>query len=445
MRARTNQPDRRLPRSGSRYGLRPSQLPLRNASSYEGGQPLRKPIHLSTTGPSSGRSPPRLKARSARWLKIHSARTARALRELGKILRRLQKFDEASRELRRCLTIRENKLGWTHADVADVLLEMGWVAYHQENDEEALMRFGQVYELAQHLEPRARLTAAAMQGQATLLRRQYKLSEAEALLRNVLALRQASLSSAHPLVATTLQSLAHVCVDQGKFEEAERLFRSALEIREHTAGPAHPETIAVLRGLAWALRRSRKFEQAAAYLQQALAITEASHFFDSLRIAEILLELGWLAFDLGRLDDAHVNFQRALNIAEERDAEKMKAASLQGMASVVSRQGRPQEAEALFRNVLALRQALYGENHPSVATAMMGLAYPLIDQRRFSEAEELFRSAVKIREKTVGPTHPDTAVALKGLGSVLRRLQRFDEADEVLDRVSRINKRTIER
>jgi hypothetical protein len=76
MRARTNRPDRRLPRSGSRYGLRPSQLSLGNASSYEGGQPLRKPIHLSTTGPSSGRSPPRLKARSARWLKIHSARTA---------------------------------------------------------------------------------------------------------------------------------------------------------------------------------------------------------------------------------------------------------------------------------------------------------------------------------------------------------------------------------
>lgn len=62
-------------RWGSCYGLRPSKPPQRNTPSYEGGQPLRKPIHLSTPGPASDRSPPRLKIQSARWLKIPSART----------------------------------------------------------------------------------------------------------------------------------------------------------------------------------------------------------------------------------------------------------------------------------------------------------------------------------------------------------------------------------
>jgi hypothetical protein len=41
---------------------------------HEGGQALSKPIHLSTTGPASDRSPPPLKTRSARWLEIQSAR-----------------------------------------------------------------------------------------------------------------------------------------------------------------------------------------------------------------------------------------------------------------------------------------------------------------------------------------------------------------------------------
>jgi hypothetical protein len=35
-------------------------------ASHEGGQALSKPRHLSTTGPASDRSPPRLKTRSAR-------------------------------------------------------------------------------------------------------------------------------------------------------------------------------------------------------------------------------------------------------------------------------------------------------------------------------------------------------------------------------------------
>lgn len=51
-----------------------AQLPLPNAPAYEGGQRPRKPIHLSTTGPASDRSPPWLKIQSAR-LKIQSART----------------------------------------------------------------------------------------------------------------------------------------------------------------------------------------------------------------------------------------------------------------------------------------------------------------------------------------------------------------------------------
>jgi hypothetical protein len=68
-----------------------SQLPLRNGYSCEGGQPLRKPIHLSTTGSASDRSPPRLKIQSARWLKIQSARTnpgSSEVRQYGSPLQR---------------------------------------------------------------------------------------------------------------------------------------------------------------------------------------------------------------------------------------------------------------------------------------------------------------------------------------------------------------------
>ncbi|MGF6933662.1 hypothetical protein OKW41_002801 [Paraburkholderia sp. UCT70] len=102
MRARTNQPDRRLRRRGSRYGLRPSQLPLRNEASHEGGQALPKPIHLSTTGPASDRSPPWLKTRSARWLKIHSARTVRR-RQItsGKLERAGAAWTSSTRYVRR--------------------------------------------------------------------------------------------------------------------------------------------------------------------------------------------------------------------------------------------------------------------------------------------------------------------------------------------------------
>jgi hypothetical protein len=54
----------------------------------EGGQLLPKPPHWSTTGPASDRSPSPLRIQSARWLKIHPARTYHheALRSEGTLL-----------------------------------------------------------------------------------------------------------------------------------------------------------------------------------------------------------------------------------------------------------------------------------------------------------------------------------------------------------------------
>src|SRR5690606_36273909 len=63
-------------------------------------------------------------------------------------------------------------------------------------------------------------------------------------------------------------------------------------------------------------------------------------------------------------------------------------------ASVLRRQYRPVEAEALFRRALADLEALYPEGHPALATALDGLALMLPDQRRAGEAQPAARRAL---------------------------------------------------
>ena len=87
-------------------------------------------------------------------------------------------------------------------------------------------------------------------GLASLYRVQGKYGEAEPLYRRALAIREKSLGSDHPQVATSLNNLAGLYHGQGKYDEAEPLFRRALAIREKSLGSDHPHVAISLNNLA---------------------------------------------------------------------------------------------------------------------------------------------------------------------------------------------------
>ena len=91
-------------------------------------------------------------------------------------------------------------------------------------------------------------------------------------------------------------------------------------------------------------------------------------------------------------------------------------------------QHRLQEAEALYRRSLAIREARFGADHPSVAVALDNLGALLHQNSRFAEAEPLARRSLAIRERSLGPTHPLIGNSLNNLASILDNLERHDEA-----------------
>src|SRR5262249_11173342 len=74
--------------------------------------------------------------------------------------------------------------------------------------------------------------------------------EAELLYQRALHIREQSLGSDHPEVASTLNGLAVLYNDQGKSVKAEPLYQRALHIREQSLGSDHPEVASTLNGLA---------------------------------------------------------------------------------------------------------------------------------------------------------------------------------------------------
>ncbi|MCE5288945.1 MAG: tetratricopeptide repeat protein [Nocardiaceae bacterium] len=93
--------------------------------------------------------------------------------------------------------------------------------------------------------------------------------------------------------------------------------------------------------------------------------------------------------------------------------------------------GRFAEAEALYRQALAILETANGD--PLSAAAIYhnlgGLAHARKD---YVGAEEPARRAVEIRLRTLGPRHIDTAADQAALAAILDGLGRVDEAEQLL-------------
>jgi len=104
------------------------------------------------------------------------------------------------------------------------------------------------------------------------------------------------------------------------------------------------------------------------------------------------------------------------------------------LASVLNKEGRYAEAEALGKTTLEVRIRVLGPDHSRTLLAKYNLATSLIGELRYSEAEKLLNEAIQGQEKVLAPNHPDTAASIYEM-AILKALERHnDEAVTLLQK-----------
>ena len=71
-------------------------------------------------------------------------------------------------------------------------------------------------------------------------------------------------------------------------------------------------------------------------------------------------------------------------------------------------QGKLDEATPLYKESLAIRKKVFGEEHPDVAGNLNNIAILMYKQKKFSEAKLCMKQALSIWKKALGPDHPQT-------------------------------------
>lgn len=176
-------------------------------------------------------------------------------------------------------------------------------------------------------------------------------------------------------VGTALHNLGLVYIKSGNFAKAIEVSRRAVLVRKEALIPNHPDVALSLTQLGVARLENRDFEEAVVSFQEALSIRR-NHLGDNhMKNAKLLNNIGCAQYAAQNYDDALEAFEKALDIqrmalGSADVAGDMKggsgsdstllsmASTLCNTGSIMSKQGRFEEAEHALEEALLVRHQM---------------------------------------------------------------------------------------
>ncbi|HSN25551.1 MAG TPA: serine/threonine-protein kinase [Kofleriaceae bacterium] len=195
-----------------------------------------------------------------------------------------------------------------------------------------------------------------------------------------------------------------------------------------------------------ARRRGHALERAG-HPDDARRVLVAALPFAKTPLAQVglLSQLGLAENDLGDLADARAHLEHARELAKQElgPAHPRVAQLAHDLGTTAYRQGRYAEAEALFREALAGREAARGADSTEAAESAEALGTTLLAEDRLGDAQPLLERAIKTLEARLGPTNSDVLNAYNDIGGAYHRAGRYAEALANGEHVLAIREQTL--
>jgi serine/threonine-protein kinase len=228
---------------------------------------------------------------------------AASCHNLGMILRKRKKYDEAVEKLSEALRLRRQALGDEHPQTINSLRLLATTYDVQQNYAAALPLFLELLEHRRVLLGEDHLEVLSIKKNiATALAKQRRYREAEPLDREVLEKRRQALGPDHRYVLTDMRQFADTLVHLRKYSEAEAVYREAIAVQRTKLGDAHADVATNMHSLVRTLNLAKKYEDAEPIARQLLEIRQNQPTPDE-----------------GKLGDSH--YDLAVTLLNERRSE----------------------------------------------------------------------------------------------------------------------------
>lgn len=282
---------------------------------------------------------------------------------------------------------------------------------------------------------------------AILLDHQGRYAEAEAMLRNKLAIIEDSFGGVHSSHNSTMNNLANVLMQQGRYAEASNILTRQLEIihsaPEGTGSPSDQSI--VLHNIAKAFEVQGFYGAAERALDISLKLKEALFGREHPSYGHSLYSRGVILMRQGRIEASVGVLRDAVEILRNNLGESHHGygAALSGLAQALDEQGEQHEAEKLMRLAMNIQVESRGKNHPESLTAVQSFAVMLAEHDKLDEAEPLLRATLAIQDEMLGKEHPNAGIARINLASVLAMRGKHVDVEPLLRAANTILKTAL--
>lgn len=234
---------------------------------------------------------------------------------------------------------------------------------------------------------------------------------------------------------------AEMDLQEDRLEDARAKLDRASTLLE--SAPDREQRMGWLRMQARWLDARGNSAEAAATMGQALALAEALYGADDPQTTSVLSDLASIRTRLGELDAAEALLRR-IAAATERSfgADSLGLAiDLDNLGVLLRRRGAPEqmaEALALHRRALELFRLRTGPDSMHTGISASNLASVLAEQAQREEAETLYAEAQRALETALGETHSTTAIARHNRARNLLHLGPWEQASQLLDQAGEV-------
>lgn len=346
----------------------------------------------------------------------HDAEWVRLLHSIASNLRAEQRFEDAIKYHLRAEAGARALPELEHATLGNVLQglaftygESGDYAHAERYAREALpLLEGAVYEGHD-------LYANGLNTLGNILRRQFKIEEAEPLFRRFVARQTEMLGKNHFLVARAQNNLATLLRAKADYKGAEDALLEALRIFESGREPDQLDLAIAHHNLAGVYREAGDFARALEHADRAIALKREAVGPGSPQLVSSLLERSGALRELGRFADARVALVEAETIAAQRfdqkDRRHVMVTIERGRWNLAA--GKTAEANKDLEEAIA---SLRKQDEPvRLAETLCTLAQMHSDAGDAEGARVLLDEAAILRQKVMPTVHPALAAVQRQL------------------------------
>ncbi len=280
-----------------------------------------------------------------------------ALQERGTLHEAVGDIAASTADLRRAVELARSA-GVKGERLAGVVNDLGTILISQPDrtEAEALLREALAMLEDPQLQDSPRIAEVA-NNLGLLLALERRFDEAEPLYRQAVEVNRRALGDDHPSLATNLDNLAQLLAAGGKPDDADEAYQEAIRIRRKVLGDRHPDLAVSLHNHAVLLFTRGEYDGCEAALREALQIFTAVHGLANLETLTILDSLVSVLARRGALDEAETLLHNAFEAATASDRlpDQRKEALARRLSDLYTARNRPDEAQIWGQKADALR------------------------------------------------------------------------------------------